>query len=476
MIAKVMNVKPPAPVNVGALPPGPNAEQMGGSFLQAAKDTANDLYTGGVKSFGRSIASISSGLNKLPWIGETLAPKVGVQSFQQQMQPDNTTQKIGGALEQAGEMALTGGPLRQGATTLAAKLPFLGRAALPAARVAAEAINTGGNAALHGESIAPAAAMGAGGAAVGEALPFVAPLLKKKAVQQYERALAPTTKQNKAIAQEIVPELINRSEYGSLKGLEQRAEQNVQNLSPQLDAQYQQLQGAQGAIPKSGNQVISDLEDLKKTYMPGGNIAQPQAVAAINGVQDIIRQYGPDVSPTNLRRLRQIFEEAPAQRGAYAGADLATNYTLKAQQAAADSIRGILNSSTSDIGKINKEISFWLDVRRVAGDSALRQTGQQGGLLKVLGPLGTALAGGAGFAAHGAGTGLEAAGSTALASLAVQVTRSPAWRTASAVAKDRFANVLARGSAGEIVRMASRFGVGLGTGQSNPQSAPQPTQ
>lgn len=493
MIAKAMNVKPPEPINVGAQTPGATPEQLGGSLLQGAKETASDLYTGGVKKFGDTIATISSGLNKLPWIGETLAPKVGVQSFKAQMQPDNTTQKIGGGLEQAGEMTLAGGPLRAGAETLATKLPFLGKLAAPLMRVGAEALNSGSNAALHGEPVGTSSAIGGTGAAVGEALPFLAPYLRKKAVAQYSEALAPTTKQNKAITQDIVPQLIARGERGSLQGLEETATRHVNDLSPQLDSEYNALQqaspklpvrnaqtgrmakGAVGQIPASGKQVISDLEDLKKTYMPGGKVAQPQAVAAIQGVQDIVKQYGPNISPTNLRRLRQIFEEVPAQRGAYAGADLSTNYTLRAQQAAADSIRGILNSSKSDIGALNREISFWLDVQRVTRDSGLRRTGQVGGLMKVFGPLGTAVAGAGGFAAHGAATGLEAGAATALSTAVYQARQSPLWKTTSAVVKDRLATALASGNAAEVSRLLARFGVGL-QGSTQPTAQGDPTR
>ena len=310
-----------------------------------------------------------------------------------------------------------------------------------------------------------------------EALPFIAPLLKNSSVGQYSRALAPTTKINKAITQEITPELIQRGEFGTLQGLEKKATQKISELSPELNQGYQDLQaaspklptraatgrmvkGTEGQIPNSGKQVVSDLENLKQQYIVGGKVVQPQAVQAIEGVQDIMKQYGPNVSPTNLRRIRQIFEDPVAQRGAYSGADISTSYALNAQKHAADSIRGILNK-TPDIGALNKEISFWLDVQRVTSQSGLRQTGQQGGLMKVLTPLGSGLAASTTGISLGAEKGLEAGAATALTAMAYQVVRSPGWRTASAVAKDRFANALARGSIGDATALAARFGVAL---------------
>lgn len=325
-----------------------------------------------------------------------------------------------------------------------------------------------------------------------EGLPFLGGYLKNAAVKQYTKALAPTTRINKAITQEIVPQLIDRGEFGSLEGLSKRAGQEVQSLSPELNSEYQALEanspklpvrnsqtgrmmsGTQGQLPGSGNKVLQDLEDAKSQFMAGGKVADPAGVQAIENVQDIVKQYGPNVSPTTLRELRQVFENPVAKAGGYAGNDLSTQYALNAKQTAADSIRRILNNSPSDIGALNREISFWLDVQRVTRDSALRRTGQEGGLLKVLGPLGSALAGGAGFAAHGAGTGLEAAGTTALASLAVQVSRSPAWRTASAVAKGRFADAIASGSVGNAAALAARFGVAAKNYLSSPQNGLPP--
>lgn len=311
-----------------------------------------------------------------------------------------------------------------------------------------------------------------------QALPFLAGPLQRAATSQYERALAPTTKINKAITQDITPELIQRGETGSLESLEKRAGQKIGQLNPQLNQAYQQagqtptslgfLPGAK--VSGAGTKVIQDLENLKQSYMPGGNVAQPQAVQAIEGVQNIVKQYGPDISPDHLRRLRQIFEEVPAQRGAYAGADLSTNYTLNAQQQAADSIRGILNKNP-DIGSLNKEISFWLDVQRVTSQSGLRRTGQEGGLMRVLNPLAGLLAGAGGFAAHGTETGVAAGMVTALAGYAYQATRSPLWRTTSAVVKDRFAGALARGDVGEVTSLLARLGVASGSA-SAPQNLP----
>src|SRR6266850_1343606 len=114
-----------------------------------------------------------------------------------------------------------------------------------------------------------------------EGLPFLAGPLKSAAVSQYERALAPTTKYNKAITKDIVPGLIERGEHGSLASLEKRAATHAGEIRPELTQEYLSLQQASptlpvrsattgrmqsttvGQLPGAGKQVIQDLDALK---------------------------------------------------------------------------------------------------------------------------------------------------------------------------------------------------------------------
>lgn len=305
-----------------------------------------------------------------------------------------------------------------------------------------------------------------------ELLPFAAGPLKRTAETQYEKALAPTTKANKVITQKITPELIRRGEHGSLEDLMQTAKSKIADLNPQLDTAY-------GATPAaktvgSGPKIVQDLENLKGKYIVNGQVAQPQAVKAIEGIQDIVRQQGADISPDSLRKLKSIFDDPVAQRGGYAGADLTSAYALKAQKAAANSIRELMGKANPDVAELNKEISFWLNVQKVTRESGLRQTGQQGGLLKVLGPLAAGGAASVSGLQFGATRGIEAGVVTALTTAAAQAVRSPAWRTASAVLKDRFAMALARGSVGETAALLARIATaGPGTERTNSQQGTQ---
>lgn len=379
----------------------------------------------------------------------------------------------------------TGGllPAIKGAGLASNFLRLLGRTGISGASMGAGTLAGGGTpqeakGAAEGGAIGQPIAEG-----VGAALPWMAKGLKNAATSQYQRALSPTTKVAKATTQKITPELIDRGVHGSLENIGEQAGQQAKALRPQLDTAY-------GATPASatvgsGVQIVQDLENLKGKYTVQGTPANPAAVNAISGVQDVVKQYGDDIAPDSLRKLKQIFDDPVAARGGYAGADLTTAYTLKAQKAAANSIRGIMEQANPDVASLNKEISFWLDVQRVTSQTAQRRAGQEGGLLRVLSPLG---AGGAASAAglhYGAAASVEAGAGTALTAMAIQAMRSPAWRTASAVFKDRMANALASGDVSAVSGLLAKVGAATQANQTSTrpsgprlpwQPAPQQSQ
>jgi hypothetical protein len=307
-----------------------------------------------------------------------------------------------------------------------------------------------------------------------EGLGRLAPGLKNMAVGQYQRALSPTTKVNKAIAEKIAPQMVKRGLHGNLDALAEQAGDQATALRPQLDAAYQAMPST--ATAGAGPKIVNALEQLKAKYVVNGMPAQPAAVNAISGVQDIVKQYGSDISPNSLRQLKQVFDEPVAAKGGFAGADLSTQYGIRAQKAAANSIRSILNEASPDVAALNKEMSFWLDVQRVTKASAMRKTGQEGGLLKTFTPLASALAGAGGVAVGHSTIGLGVAAGTAVTSFAAQAMRSPGWRTLSAVAKNQFADALARGDVGQAAAVLGRFGLAVGESQQTSTQNGPPTR
>lgn len=487
---------PPLPVGYvldagGAppLPPGysldgqakqdqPMSQARHGDYLSKTEDFINDAGNGIVKGAGKLPLLISKGLNKIPYIGETLAPVAGVKMFEHATKLNNPGEMTGAALEQAGEMALTGGPLRAGATALAAKLatklPAAASFAAPALRIGAEAINSGGNALLHGQNVGPAAAAGAGGAAVGEGLPLAAPWLKKQAIAQYERVLQPTTKVNKNITQRVVPELLNRNQMAVTRGgLQRVADANVDSLGSQIDQAVTGMPkppAYNGALPqplsKSSQNIIDHLETYKQGFQVNGAQVDPDAINKATELQGIIRDLGPDVSYQDMNKVRQIWDKKVAQAGGYAGKTMSEGSMLSAQKEGANAIRKELASQSPDIQKINKQFHFWKGVSDVLEDTAQRKTGQFGGLGKLVAPL----AGFSGGMAHGGvAQGAEYAAALLALNHAVQ---STAWRTTSAVAKNQIANAMMSGRAGEVARLAGRI-TAAASGSSSTQSTGQ---
>ena len=210
-------------------------------------------------------------------------------------------------------------------------------------------------------------------------------------------------------------------------------------------------------MPGAGTQIIADLEKAKGQYMAGGVVHDQPAVDAITGIQDVVKKHGADISPTSLRKVRQIYERAVAEAGGFDGKDLTTRAALNAKEEASNSIRGILNSSPTDIGALNKEISFWLDLQKVTTDSALNDIGQKGGLLRAaVAPAIMTASFLGGLEVGGVSRGAEAATVATLGNLGYEVSRTAIWRTFSGVQKARIADALASGSVRNTVLAIGR--------------------
>lgn len=312
-----------------------------------------------------------------------------------------------------------------------------------------------------------------------ELMPGAGRAVEGAAEKQYARALYPTTKEAKVLTRKVAPELIRRGEWGGIDSLMNTAKEKIDALRPELDVAYGRTPTT--ATAGSGTKIMQELDALKSKYIVNGQPAAPQAIKAIEGVQDIIRAQGADIDPKSLRKLKQIFDPPVAHGGGFIGADLSTHYTLQAQKAAADSIRDLMGKANPDVAALNKEISFWLNVQKVTSESRLRQVGQQGGLVKVLTPL---AAGGAASTTglhFGPTAGIEAGVGVALATAAAQMVRSPAWRTLSAIGKDRIAMALARGDVQQVAALGARLGLAgvqsaFGAGSQPPGQEAGPAQ
>jgi hypothetical protein len=77
-------------------------------WLAATGNFLKDLAGGWGAGATQTLATISRGLNKIPGIGETLAPSAGVEAMRIAGTPRNTGERIGAGIEQAAEMVAGG--------------------------------------------------------------------------------------------------------------------------------------------------------------------------------------------------------------------------------------------------------------------------------------------------------------------------------------------------------------------------------
>lgn len=191
--------------------------------------------------------------------------------------------------------------------------------------------------------------------------------------------------------------------------------------------------------------LVNALEAAKDEFRLNGIPTNQGAVAQLERVQRTVRAHGDYMSFRDLRTFRQQLDRDVAEGGGYVGKTLKEATALRAKERLANEIRAALAAKAPELTPFNREFNFWKNVERTAAETALRQTGQQGGLLRVLGPL--AVGGDVGIGAE-RGLGAAGAGGAAMGAVygAARGMRSPLWRTASAVAKARVARLLAKGA------------------------------
>lgn len=424
-------------------------------YIAKVGETLGDVATGAGKSLASTPYNLAGAVNTglravLPYGDKYIpAPPVAPKGLEE----TNTAQKVGGGLEQAAEMTLAGGPLREGAEAFSAatKIPAA------AARIAAESANAGGNAILHGQQPGPSAAIGAGAATLGEAVSAAAPVVKRAAENQYQKFLSPTKQTTKNMTDKIVPELLERRQLAlSGQGLENKAAQQTETLGGKINDAVSKVPTT---VKPDTATVVKSLEKYKQGFIVNGVAVDEAAVKNVEKLQDTITQLGPNVSYQSLNKVRHILDKGVARSGGYAGKTIAEGTALDAQKEAANAIRRELSRQSPDIAKINGEFHFWSQVGDVIGATNQRRVGQQGGLTRVIAPIAGAAAGLAlgGLTPMG---GLDAAAASTIMLATSEVIRSPAWRTTSAVMKNELADAMASGSVAEVAKIAGRIAAG----------------
>jgi hypothetical protein len=277
--------------------------------------------------------------------------------------------------------------------------------------------------------------VGIGGRAVKKILP-----LPEK---QYAQALGATTNANKQLSEKIVPELISRRVTGSREGIKELAEKQIEKVGGELDVALAQV--PKGKAVDVGA-VFNQLQKLKKQYVvPSGTagvnqIVDKSAYDALGKMQTLVA--GTQATHESVRRLRQILDGMVTAGDKTFGRTIAEGSELDATREAANAIRRELAATAPNVAKINKEFSFWMNVDRVVGDTIRRTASQSKGVGQQIAEGVATPAGAAALATGNAGP----AAAIAIPVILRKVLQSPAWKTFSAVQKDRLAEAIASGN------------------------------
>jgi hypothetical protein len=168
-------------LSAGLVPRDGGASGSWDSSPTTVGSVVSDVGAGIAKGAGQTVNTVSKLLNKIPVVGETLAPSQGVSAAENMETPTNTAQKVGVGIEGLGEFLLGDEALK--GLSLGDKLLSAGKLAKTiegspllskAVEIGMNALRTGtvgaGQALAHGASAGEAATTGAVAAGVGGVL------------------------------------------------------------------------------------------------------------------------------------------------------------------------------------------------------------------------------------------------------------------------------------------------------------------
>lgn len=273
--------------------------------------------------------------------------------------------------------------------------------------------------------------------------------LREMAVKQYSEALGATTNELKAKTSKVVPELINKGVAGSLSKIQGLAEGAI-------DLSGEAIKKAGDNIPAFAKSNVKPIVDkavkLKNSYIVNGKIVNESAVSAIDSAVKNITQFGHQIPDQSLLKIRRILDKSVAIANKNFTKEEGLSLANEANQSFANAIRGVLNTKYVDLGKANKEFSLWSDVNRIVGKTLERKSTQSGILSKYAIPTLTA---GPAFAMGGSpiATGLTFIGTQGF----IKLVTSPAYKTVSAVTKNRLADYIASGKIKEATLLTSKI-------------------
>lgn len=366
-------------------------------------------------------------------------------------QPSNPTQRAGYSTEKVAEFFAPGpGAAAKGAGLLSKFLRSSVDTGVRTLGQGSDVKTAGQNAALAGagEIVAKGA---------GLLSKYLSPALQKSAEKVYSRVLGPTTNENKAITQKIVPEMLDRGVWGmSRESLDKQLAKQVANKGQAIENTVSNIPS--GSTVNTSN-VMSKLDEVKQNFMVDGPngavVADPQAVKHIEDMQAQLAQMSSNVGGASyapfesVRKFRQILDRSVAESKGFYGKTLSEGSLTDAKREAANAIRAELAREYPDLAKINAEFNFWSNAQKVLADTIQRKSGQARPLTETIKRTAGAMTGGA-----IGGPGGAVAGDIIVGGLS-KLVDSTAWQTLGSIQKSRLAKLIGDGALEEASKYIS---------------------
>lgn len=283
---------------------------------------------------------------------------------------------------------------------------------------------------------APKAAKAAGESAGGK--------LRTSAANDFKKILNPTTKPNKFTTEKVAPELAQRGIKAATEGrLRLKVAEAKITAGKAVDAAWDALPD-NARISKQP--LLDAIDGIKKKFSADGVEVLPEAGAKLDQLRSVIDQFGDEIAPSSLRKVRQLWDTIVDQSSGFGGKDLKATSETFAQRQVANVIRREIGNKYPNIKGLNAEFNFWANVDEILNAKALRDTGKSSRLRDLMAGSTGAIAG-----SHVGGIPGGIVGGVGIP-LMLEFMQSTAWRTTSAGIKIKIADLISKGNVAEAVK------------------------
>lgn len=286
--------------------------------------------------------------------------------------------------------------------------------------------------------------------------------LKESAVKNYTQALAPTKQKFKDMASKVVPEMIKRRITAFTRsGLHQKTAEGLVAAGDDLERVLSEIPEGSTVSKKP---ILETINNYQKQFLvkEGSKEVVVNEVGYKNAekMKELINQFGDDISFGTIRKVRQILDEAVTAGNKAFGRTLDESSAINAKREAANAIRSEIAKEYPNVAIVNAEYTFWKNVDDILEETIQRTKGHGTKIGEDIATVGGAIAGSAG--------GITNIVTGALAFKWIkQLLNSTGFKTASAITKDKVADLIAQGKFGAAGELIRKTAISIKTNQGN---------